>query len=56
MSPTYFSYIFKQVTGNTFSEYMRILKIDFAKELLLNNPQNKSIGEIPTSFLNCLIK
>lgn len=35
MSSTHFSYVFKQITGRTFMEYVRFLKISKAKELLL---------------------
>ena len=35
MSSTHFSYVFKQITGRTFMEYVRFLKISKAKDLLL---------------------
>lgn len=50
LSTSYFSYIFKQFTGRTFSEYLRFLKIEKAKDMLLNNEDNKSIGEIATEL------
>ncbi len=34
MSPTYFSYVFKQITGRTFTEYLNYLRIMEAKQLL----------------------
>jgi len=34
LSPNYFSYIFKKVTGDTFIKYVTATKIEFAKELL----------------------
>lgn len=36
MSPTYFAYIFKEVTGRTFTEYINYLRIQNAVELLSN--------------------
>ncbi len=50
LSPTYFSHVFKYMTGRTFSEYLRFLKIEKAKELLLNNTENKTIGEISSEI------
>ena len=44
MSPTYFSYVFKQITGRTFTEYLNYLRIMKAKELLTNS--NKTVSGI----------
>lgn len=44
MSPTYFSYVFKQITGRTFTEYLNYLRIMKAKELL--NSSNKTVSAI----------
>ena len=44
MSPTHFSYVFKQITGRTFMEYVRFLKISRARELLLET--KKTVKEI----------
>lgn len=44
MSQTYFSYIFKQITGKTFVEYLNTLRIAKARELL--NTCNLTITEI----------
>lgn len=44
MSPTYFSHVFKQFTGQTFVEYLRTQKISNAKELLLD--MDKKISDI----------
>ena len=42
MSPTYFSYVFKQITGRTFTEYLNYLRIMKAKELLTNSSKTVS--------------
>ncbi len=42
MSPTYFSYVFKQITGRTFTEYLNYLRIMQAKELLTNSSKTVS--------------
>lgn len=34
MSPSSFSYVFKQITGNTFTEYLMYLRVMHARELL----------------------
>lgn len=44
MSQTYFSYIFKQITGKTMVEYTNFLRMQKAVDLLRNS--NKSITEI----------
>lgn len=44
MSPCYFSKFFKLATGSTFTEYLLKLRVDHAKELLINSDQ--SITEI----------
>lgn len=44
MTPSYFSYVFKTVTGRTFTEYFNSLKISKAKVMLLQ--YNKKISEI----------
>ncbi|QMV44713.1 helix-turn-helix domain-containing protein [Cohnella cholangitidis] len=36
ITPSYFSFIFKQGTGKSFSEYMNELRIDHAKQLLVS--------------------
>lgn len=50
MSPTCFSQVFKALTGRTFTEYLRFLKMEKAKEMLLNNPDGKTIGEIASEI------
>lgn len=37
LTPTYFSRLFKQETGMAFSDYMNTVRVDAAKELLLNH-------------------
>ena len=44
MSATHFSFVFKNITGRTFTEHMRFIKISKAKELLTEN--KKSISAI----------
>ncbi len=44
ISPSYFLNLFKQETGETFVDYLKNLRIERAKELLLNS--NKSIAQI----------
>jgi AraC-like DNA-binding protein/mannose-6-phosphate isomerase-like protein (cupin superfamily) len=44
MSPSSFSYVFKQITGNTFTEYLMYLRIMHAREMLIKS--NKSQVEI----------
>ena len=44
LNPSYFSRLFKEETGTQFVEYVRIAKMDLAKELLKNS--NKKIYEI----------
>lgn len=44
MSQTYFSHLFKQITGKTFIEYINNLRVRKAVEMLINN--NNSISDI----------
>lgn len=44
MSPTYFSHVFKQFTGQTFVEYLRTMRVSNAKEMLLNT--DKKIADV----------
>ncbi len=44
LNPSYFSRLFKEETGSQFVEYVRIAKMDLAKDLLKNT--NKKIYEI----------
>ncbi len=48
MTSSYFSYVFKQLTGQTFIEYLRSFKIANAKEMLLNS--DKKISEISSEI------
>jgi YesN/AraC family two-component response regulator len=41
LSQSYFSYLFKQLTNKTFTEYVNGLRIAKAVELLKNNPDMK---------------
>lgn len=52
LNPSYFSRLFKEETGTQFVEYVRIAKMDLAKELLKSS--NKKIYEIceDLGFLN----
>ena len=52
LNPSYFSRLFKEETGTQFVEYVRIAKMDLAKELLKSS--NKKIYEIceELGFLN----
>jgi len=43
MSPAYFSYIFKYVTGRTFTEYINHLRIESAKDYLKRSDASMSI-------------
>lgn len=44
VSPTYFSCIFKQITGKTFVEQLNAIRIQKAKELMMDH--NKTMGRI----------
>ena len=44
MSPTYFSSVFKQVTGKTFTEQLNFIRIQKAKDLLMDH--SKTVGRI----------
>lgn len=44
MSPTYFSNVFKQITGKTFTEQLNSIRIQKAKDLLMDH--SKTVGRI----------
>ncbi len=44
ITPTYFSHLFKKLTGNTFKDYLINKRISFAKEQIAKNPTEKIIS------------
>ncbi len=44
VSPSYFCKLFKRVTGHSFTEYLKRMRVDSAKDLLLNS--DLSIGRV----------
>ncbi len=52
MSQTYFSHIFKQLTGKTFVDYINALRIRKAIEMLLNSSENVTDICFATGFNN----
>lgn len=46
MSPTYFSCVFKQITGKTFTAYLNYIRIQKAKDLLFDH--SKTLNKIAT--------
>lgn len=57
MSQTYFSYLFKQITGNTFTEYVNALRIHKAMQMLVESELSVSeicfaVGFNDTTYFN----
>ena len=50
MSPTYFSSVFKQMTGKTFTEQLNSIRINKAKEMLMDHSKTVSMIALELGF------
>jgi xylan 1,4-beta-xylosidase len=48
LSEPYFSKFFRKISGMTFSQYLNIVKMEHAIEMLQDNPSRLSVTEVST--------